>query len=368
MPQRAKYLNVFEGTIFAKSIYKIGKFLLNEAVAEKLYRHMILNPQAQESYLFDKESLVCFRVNWDAPLESFPKEVPVDIPDIILQIGSGLYGVRDKEGNFDRERYKKSMCFAKMTEIKMAQGAKQTGGKLLALKVSEAVAYYRGVEPHKDLFSPNKFPYGETLEELFDFIGELKSLCEKPVGVKIVISSKEGFEEYTSLLKNRLESDSSAYPDFITIDGGDGGSGAAPLEMMLSVGMNITKALCIAQDSLSKAGVREDIKLIASEKVLTPDDAVTLFGLGADYVAIARAFMMSAGCIRARECSGANGRSCPVGLATQDKRKRASFLVEKKAKNIASYHGQLLYGIRNLLAIMGLKNLQELKRDHLSLE
>jgi len=366
--QRREYLDIFEGTFFAKAIYKIVKFLLNEAVAEKLYRHMILNLQAQESYLFDKESLVCFRVNWDAPLEAFPKEVPADIPDIILQIGSGLYGVRDKEGNFDRERYKKSMCFAKMTEIKMAQGAKQIGGKLLASKVSEAVAYYRGVEPHKDLFSPNKFPYGETLEELFDFMGELKSLCEKPVGVKIVISSQEGFEEYVSLIKNRLESGSSAYPDFITIDGGDGGSGAAPLEMMLSVGMNITKALCIAQDSLSKAGVREDIKLIASEKVLTPDDAVALFGLGADYVAIARAFMMSAGCIRARECSGANGRSCPVGLATQDKRKRASFLVEKKAKNIASYHEQLLYGIRNLLAVMGLKNLQELQKEHLSLE
>ncbi len=366
--QRKEYLDVFEGTSFAKTIYKIVKFFVNEAVAEKVYRHMILNSQAQESYLFDKESLVCFRVNWDAPLESFPKEVPTDIPDIILQIGSGLYGVRDKEGNFDKERYKKSMCFAKMTEIKMAQGAKQTGGKLLASKVSEAIAYYRGVEPHKDLFSPNKFPYGKTLEELFDFIGELKSLCEKPVGVKIVISSQEGFEEYVSLIKNRLESGSSAYPDFITIDGGDGGSGAAPLEMMMSVGMNITKALCIAQDSLSKAGVRKDIKLIASEKVLTPDDAVALFGLGADYVAIARAFMMSAGCIRARECSGANGRSCPVGLATQDKRKRASFLVEKKAKNIASYHEQLLYGIRNLLAVMGLKNLQELQREHLSLE
>ena len=364
-PSCNKYLDIFEGTAFAKTIYKMIVFFVNEALAEKVYRDMVIDAKAPESYLFDRDTLVCFRIDWEAPLEHFPQEVPEDIPDIILQIGSGLYGVRDKKGNFDAERYKKSMCFAKMTEIKMAQGAKQTGGKLLASKVSEAVAYYRGVEPHKDLFSPNQFPYGDTLERLFDFMGELKKLSEKPVGVKIVISSAEGFEAYTQLIVKRVQEGSSSYPDFITVDGGDGGSGAAPLEMMMSVGMSISKALYIAQSSLSCAGVRDKVKLIASEKVLTPDDAIVLFGLGADYVAIARAFMMSAGCIRARECSGAHGKACPVGLATQDKYKRASFLVEKKAKNIAAYHGQLLQGIRNLLAIMGLNNIEKLNESHL---
>jgi len=98
---------------------------------------------------------------------------------------------------------------------------------------------------------------------------------------------------------------------------------------------------------------------------LTPDDAIVLFGLGADYVGIARAFMMSAGCIRARECAGAHGRACPVGLATQDKKKRASFLIEKKAKNVASYHGQLLFGMRNLLAIMGVNHIVKINKSHL---
>jgi glutamate synthase domain-containing protein 2 len=360
-----EYMNVYEGTIFAKTAYKLLKILFHQALAEKVYRHMIIDTKDAESYLFDNEKLVFYRVNWKSPLKKFPKEVPSDLPDIIFQMGSGLYGVRHHDGSFDEDRYKKTMSFCKMTEIKMAQGAKQTGGKLLGDKVSEAIAYYRGVEPFKDLFSPNQFPFAHNLEELFDFMGRLKELSDKPVGVKIVISSQEGFNEYADLIKKRIEEGSNAYPDFLTIDGGDGGSGAAPLEMMMSVGMIISKALYIADTTLKNVGVRERVKIIASEKVLTPDDAIVLFGIGADYIGIARAFMMSAGCIRARECSGANGRSCPVGLATQDKGKRASFLVEKKAQNVASYHGQLLYGIQNLLAIMGVNHISRLSKSNL---
>ncbi len=360
-----RYLDVKEGTLFAKTVYRILRFLLNRKIAKNVYTHLVIHCKDAESYLFDRDVLVFYRVNWKAPLIDFPQEVPEDIPDIIFQMGSGLYGVRDKEGKFDELRYQKSMSFAKMTEIKMAQGAKQTGGKLLASKVSESVAYYRGVEAHKDLFSPNQFPYAQNLKTLFDFMGRLKTISSKPVGVKIVISSKEAFEEYSTLIQQRIAEGSSAYPDFITIDGGDGGSGAAPLEMMMTVGMVIAKALYIADTSLREAGVRDKVKLIASEKVLTPDDAIVLFGIGADFVGIARGFMMSAGCIRARECSGANGRHCPVGLATQEKSKRESFLVEQKAKNIASYHEQLLYGVRNLLAIMGLDSITKISKKNL---
>jgi len=360
-----QYLDTFEGTWFAKTVYRTIKIILNAAIAEKVYKHMIITSEETESYLFDKMQLICFRINWKAPLRDFPKTVPSDIPDIIFQMGSGLYGVRKDDGTFDEDRYQKTMCFAKMTEIKMAQGAKQTGGKLLGSKVSKTIAYYRGVEAHKDLFSPNQFPFAHTLEALFDFIGRLKELSDKPVGVKIVISSKESFDAYAILIKSRIDMGSTAYPDFITIDGGEGGSGAAPLEMMMTVGMTISKALYLADKALKNLNIRSYVKLIASEKVLTPDDAVVLLGVGADFVAIARAFMMSAGCIRARECAGANGHHCPVGLATQDKKKRASFLVEKKSKNIASYHAQLLYGMRNLLAIMGIKHITELQHKHL---
>ncbi len=364
-PENNAYLDVKEGTIFAKSVYKVIRFFSNIAIAKRVYKKIVIHNPESASYLFDKEKLVCYRINWNAPLSSFPKKPPSDIADIILQIGSGLYGVRDSDGNFDEDRYQKAMRFAKMTEIKMAQGAKQTGGKLLASKVTPSVAYYRGVEAHKDLFSPNQFPYGKTLPELFDFIGKLKELSQKPVGVKIVISSTKSFDEYANLIKERVESGSNSYPDFITVDGAEGGSATAPIEMMMSVGMIITKALFIADRSLKKAGVRDMIKLIASEKVLTPDDALVLYGIGADYVAIARAFMLSAGCIRARECSGANGRHCPVGLATQDKKKRASFLIEKKAITVASYHKEMIHGIRNLLAVIGVNQISKLNHKHL---
>jgi len=359
------FLEVKKGTIFAKSIYKILTLLFNQAQAQKVYCDIIIDAEAKETFMFDKRSLVCYRVNWDAPLVSFLKKVPDSLPDIVFQIGSGLYGVKDSDGGFDKVRYQKVMSFCKMTEIKLAQGAKQTGGKLLADKVSESIAYYRGVKPHKDLISPNRFPYANTLEELFEFIGELKKLSDKPVGIKIVISSKEDFKEYANLIKKRILKNSNAYPDFITIDGGDGGSATAPLEMMISVGMVIAKALYVADTMLKNAGVRDRVKLIGSEKVLTPDDAILLLGIGADFVNIARGFMLSSGCIRARVCSGANGRSCPVGLATQDKRKRASFLVDKRAKEIASYHDSMIEGIRGLLAIMGLNGLDKLSKKNL---
>lgn len=363
--ENKKYLEVKEGTFFAKGVYRVLKFLLNQAIAEKVYRHMVIYAKDSDSYLFDPAVLACYRINWSAPLSDFPHAVPGDVPDIILQMGSGLYGVRNKEGTFDEQRYQKAMCFARMTEIKLAQGAKQTGGRLLATKVSDAIAYYRGVEAHEDLFPPNRFPYADTFEELFAFIGRLKQLSQKPVGIKIVISSQESFEEYVQLIKQKIEQNANDYPDFITIDGADGGSGAAPLEMMMSVGMRVQKALYIADKLLKNANIREHVKLIASEKVLTPDDAVVLLGLGADYVAIARAFMMSAGCIRARECSGAGGRDCPVGLATQDRKKRASFLIEKKARNIASYHEKMVAGIVELLAIMGIKDFSYLNKKNL---
>ena len=363
--RECKFFEIHEGTFFAKGIYKTLTFLLNSAIAQKVYKHMVILTDAPDSYLFDKKELLFYRVDWSKPLDVFPSNVPDDMPDIIFQMGSGLYGVRDENGEFCETRYKKTMRFCRMTEIKMAQGAKQTGGKLLADKVSEEIAYYRGVPAHKDLFSPNQFPFAHTLEELFDFIGRLKKLSDKPVGAKIVISSKEGFSEYADLIKRRIKEKSDAYPDFLTIDGGDGGSGAAPLEMMMSVGMTIHKALYIADTTLRERGIREHVKIIASEKVLTPDDAIMLLGLGADYIGIARAFMMSAGCIRARECSGAHGRACPVGLATQDKKKRASFLIEKKAKNIASYHNQMLHGVQKLLAIMDVNHIRKISKENL---
>ena len=358
------YLEMKEGTHFAKSIYRIMKFFTNKEVAGRIYRKMVVRQKDRGSFIFDRSKLVYFRIDWSKPLELYPTDVPAGLPDITFQMGSGLYGVRDNKGVFDAQRYQKVMRFCRMTEIKLAQGAKQTGGKLLAAKVSDDIAYYRGIPAHKDLISPNRFPYATDMDTFFDFISELQELSGKPVGFKIVISDKEDFELYAKVFKERREKGESI-ADFITIDGGDGGSATAPLEMMSKIGLPIRESLKLVTEILDTYGLKGEIKVIAAEKVLTPDDVVELLCYGADFVNIARGFMISAGCIRARECSGAGGRNCPVGLATMDEAKRSKYLVEQKSKHVANYHHELLHGVRSLLAVMGKKNVSELDMDDL---
>ena len=358
------YFDVIEGTFFAKGIYKILSKILGKRIARKLYSDMVLQIEDDESYNFDSEKILFYRINWKAEYDCFPKKIPSDVPDIIFQMGSGLYGVKHKDNSFDEQRYKKIMSFCGMTEIKISQGAKQTGGKLPGHKVTPSIAYYRGVEAYKDLISPNRFPYANTIRELFDFIGELQNISKKPVGIKIVIASLDKFEEYSNEIVNSIKNDLS-YPDFLTIDGGDGGTGAAPLEMMRKIGLPLREALDIVIQDLKNKNIREKIKIIASEKVLTPDDAVELFIYGADFINIARGFMISAGCIRARHCSGTQGHDCPVGLATMNKDKRSKYLVEQKARTVANYHNELISGIIGLLAVMGKKSICELGKNDL---
>jgi len=364
--KNSQFLEIVESTEFAKIVFKIVEKLINRKYAIKAYRTILLknNPTAN-TYIYDEDTKILFRVNWNAPLESFPKQVPESLPDYIFQMSSGLYGVRDKDGNFDKERYQKVMSFCKMTEIKIAQGAKQTGGKLAASKVTADIAYYRGVEEGKDLFSPNRFPYANTLDQLFDFVGELQDLSKKPVGIKIVISDAKSVEKMVETMLKRKEQNL-PIPDFFTIDGGEGGSATAPLEMMESVGLTMHNALYVMDSMLKKYDLHEDVKLIVSGKILTPDDVVIAIAMGADAVGIARGFMMSGGCIRARMCSGFGSHQCPVGMATQDKRLRASYLVIRKGNEIANYHKNLLKGVKNLLAIMGKKDLKELSKNDLT--
>ncbi|RXK03853.1 FMN-binding glutamate synthase family protein [Arcobacter sp. CECT 8989] len=358
-----KYMEVVHGTNFQKIVKSAVLKLFNGALAADAYRKLIFkdNPEA-ETYVFDARTQVFHRPNWNAPLAFFPEEVPEDMPDIILQVSSGLYSVRTKDGKFDPERYQKVMRFCKMTELKIAQGAKQTGGKLIAEKVSPAIAYYRNVEAHKDLFSPNRFPFANSIEELFDFIGQMQELSDKPVGIKIVISDYENIVPYAKEIKKRIEEGNSAYPDYISIDGGSGGSATAPIEMMERIGLNIRDSIYLANKVLEEYGVRKQVKLVASGKLLTPDDIIVIMALGADFVQIARGFMMSAGCIRARYCSGTTGHDCPVGLATQNKEKRKKYFVHKQAKKVRDYHKNLLKSVRGLLAVMGLKNINELNK------
>lgn len=362
----SKYMSIVEGNAFQRKIKDIVKFFFNGALAAEVYRKLIFkNNKEAETYILDLEKSVFYRPNWDLPLSFFPEEVPQDMPDIIFQISSGLYGARTVDGKFDPLRYQKVMKFCRMTEIKIAQGAKQTGGKLAAHKVTPAIAYYRNVKPYTDVFSPNRFPYANSVEELFDFIGELQKLSQKPVGVKIVISDVENIEPYAKEIKKRVDLGNEAYPDYIAIDAGSGGSATAPIEMMERVGLNTRDSIYLVDKILNEYGIRDRVKIVASGKVLTPDDIVINLCLGADFIQIARGFMMSAGCIRARYCSGTTGRDCPVGLATQNKAKRRKYFVYKQAKKVANYHNNLLKGVKGMLAIMGLKYVNQLNKHRL---
>jgi len=360
-----KYLEIVKSTPFAELAFNIGDKLFNRKIALKWYRNILLNKKTQNTYIYDEDSHVLFRVNWNAPLEDFPKEVPESLPNMIFQMSSGLYGVRDAEGNFDPLKYQKVMRFCRMTEIKIAQGAKQTGGKLAGKKVTADVAYYRGVPEGKDIFSPNRFPYAQTTEDLLDFVEKLQNLSEKPVGFKIVVSDVASVEELAQAISKR-KAEGRSIPDFISVDSGEGGSATAPLELMESVGLTTNNALYLLDTIFKKYEIRHNLKIIASGKILTPDDIVITMCMGADAVGIARGFMMSGGCIRARMCSGFGSHVCPVGMATQDEKKRASYLVTKQGKEIGNYHRNLIKSMKVVLAVMGVKNIKELDKSKLT--
>ncbi len=361
----AQYLEIVTSKPLAEIAFKIGTFFFNHAVAIKWYRTILLNKKTQNTYIYDTATHALFRVNWKASIENFPESVPKSLPNIIFQMSSGLYGVRDKNGKFDALKYQKVMKFCRMTEIKIAQGAKQTGGKLAGAKVTADIAYYRGVQEGKNIFSPNRFPYADTTENLLDFVEKLQKLSQKPVGFKIVISDADAVNNLAFKIAQRKQ-EGRHTPDFITVDSGEGGSATAPLELMESVGLTTPNALYILDTTLKKHNLREDIKIIASGKILTPDDVVITLCMGADAVGIARGFMMSGGCIRARMCSGFGTHVCPVGMATQDPKKRASYLVVKQGIEIGNYHKNLLKSMKTILAVMGVKSIKDLNKSLLT--
>ena len=359
------YLDIVSSTPYADFLFNLGNFFFNKKVALKWYRNALLNRNTQNTYIYDNNTHVLFRVDWKAPLVAFPKTVPTSLPNIVFQMSSGLYGVRDFEGKFDEVQYQKVMSFCRMTEIKIAQGAKQTGGKLAGSKVTADIAYYRGVPEGKNVFSPNRFPYADSTEELLDFVEKLQNLSDKPVGFKIVISDAKATQELAEAIASRKAAGRSI-PDFITVDSGEGGSATAPLELMEAVGLTTNNALYLLDTMLTQQGIREDIKIIASGKILTPDDVIITLSMGADAVGMARGFMMSGGCIRARMCSGFGSHVCPVGMATQDEKKRASYLVVKQGEKIGNYHKNLLKSMKVVLAVMGKKNIKDLDKNALT--
>lgn len=279
--------------------------------------------------------------------------------DVIMQIGSGIFGVRNIDGSFSWEKFKEKSenpqvaCF----EIKLAQGAKIRGGHVEGSKVNEEIASIRGVEPWKTVDSPNRHNQFNDLETLFEFIHKLKETGGKPVGIKIVMGGSDSADELAKYM-----SESGGGPDFITVDGGEGGSGATYQEMADSMGMPIKSGIIYCDDALRKFGVRHKVKLFASGKLFSPDKIAIALASGADLVNIARGMMISVGCIGAQKC---HTNKCPVGVATTDPGHQKALVVDEKKWRVLNYIITLRNGLHSLAAATGVDSYTKFDRSHI---
>ncbi len=278
--------------------------------------------------------------------------------DIIMQIGPGLFGVRDKEGKFswDALLEKSKIPQIKAFELKLAQGAKTRGGHIDGEKVTEEIARIRMVEPYKSIDSPNRFVEFTNLPSLFDFIEKIREHTGKPVGMKVVIGSRHEADELAKQIKETGKG-----PDFITVDGGEGGTGATYQELADSVGLPIKSALPLVDHALRKHGVRDQVKIIASGKLYSPDRVAIALAMGADLVNIARGFMITVGCIQALKC---HSNACPVGVATTDPNLQKALVIDEKKHRTANYVISMRKALFRLAAAAGLDSPVHFRSEH----
>ncbi len=279
--------------------------------------------------------------------------------DLIWQIGTGYFGCRAEDGSFSEERYSKTVTSPniKMIELKISQGAKPGhGGILPAKKNTPEIAGIRGVEPGTAVLSPPAHSAFDGPEGLMLFIKKLRDLSGgRPVGFKLCIGRKE---EFTDICKAMIST--GITPDFITIDGGEGGTGAAPVEFSNSVGTPYMDGLAFAHDTLISFGLRDEVKLGASGKITTGFHLVRAISLGADFCNSARAMMMALGCIQALQC---NTNHCPVGVATQDKELIKGLNVKDKSDRVYNYHHKTIHSFVEMLGAAGISNPSDLNRS-----
>jgi glutamate synthase domain-containing protein 2 len=276
--------------------------------------------------------------------------------DIIWQIGTGYFGCRTPDGGFDKDKFaeKATKDVVKAIEIKLSQGAKPShGGVLPAAKVDKEIAEIRGVPEHQDVISPPVHSAFEGPTELLEFVQHLREMSGgKPVGFKLCIGNPS---EFMAICKAMLETE--ILPDFITIDGSEGGTGAAPVEFTNRLGMPLNEALIFVNNCLKGVGLRNKIRIICSGKVATGYDLVEKFALGADICNAARAMMFAVGCIQALHC---NTNRCPSGVATQDPIRGRAVNVPQKRQRVHRYHDATLESFRELLGAMGKSTVAEL--------
>lgn len=279
--------------------------------------------------------------------------------DIIMQVSPGLFGVRTTDGEFSWEEFKSKSEIeqVKAFELKMAQGAKTRGGHVEGNKVTEEIAEIRKVEAGVTINSPNRFREFGDAKGLLEFVDKMRDVGGKPVGTKIVVGDEVQVESYVQAMQ-----ETGIVPDFITVDGGEGGTGATYYELAESVGLPAFAALPLVDDMLKKYGLRDRTKIIASGKLITPDKIAMALALGADMINIARGFMLSVGCIMAQVCHTNN---CPVGVATTDPKLQNALSIEEKKYRVCNYLLTLREGVFEMAAVAGLDSPTKFNREHI---
>ncbi|MGH1378926.1 MAG: FMN-binding glutamate synthase family protein [Alphaproteobacteria bacterium] len=282
--------------------------------------------------------------------------------DIVMQIGTAKYGLRNKDGQMCDKKIKEVAAHkqVKMFEIKLSQGAKPgKGGILPGSKVTPNIAKIRGIPVGEDSISPNRHIEINSVDDLLDFIDRVRSASGKPTGFKSVLGGYEWIEEMCQEIHKRgVES----APDFITLDSGDGGTGAAPMPLIDNVGLQIKESLPMLSDILHKYGLRDRIKIVASGKLVTPAEVAWAICTGADFINSGRGFMFSLGCIQAMKC---NKNTCPTGITTHNKRLQKGLNPKDKATKVANYCLNLVHDVEVIAHSCGVNEPRGLRRKHI---
>ena len=282
--------------------------------------------------------------------------------DIVWQIASGYFGCRTPDGKFDPEKFAQqaSLPNIKMIELKLSQGAKPGhGGILPKHKITEEISQIRGVPRDRDCISPPTHSTFSNPIEMMHFIQQLRELSNgKPVGFKLCIGQPW---QFMSIVKGMLAT--KIIPDFIVIDGSEGGTGAAPIEFSDNIGTPLREALLFAHNTLVGVGLRDKIKIGASGKIISAFDIASTFAIGADWVNSARGFMFAVGCIQAQSC---HTNQCPVGVATQDPDRQKAIHVPTKAERVYNFHKNTLHALSEMIAAAGLEHPSDIKAHHLA--
>jgi glutamate synthase domain-containing protein 2 len=281
--------------------------------------------------------------------------------DVVMQIGTAKYGVRNEQGDLCDHKLKEVAAHeqVKMFELKMSQGAKPgKGGILPGIKVTPEIARIRSIPAGQDSISPNRHPEIDSINEMLDMINRIRNVTGKPVGFKAVIGSFSWLDKMCEEIHKRgIE----CAPDFITIDSGDGGTGAAPMSLMDNVGLGIKESLPLVSDIIHKYSLKDRIRLIASGKLVTPSEVAWAIAAGADFVTSARGFMFSLGCIQALKC---NKNTCPTGITTHNARLQKGLNPENKAVKVAHYCENMVHEVQIISHSCGVTMPRLMDRKH----